>query len=106
MLDGEYKLRQNIKIAMLYLEDDDAVSAEMFIKKAATLIASSKVCHPPAPLCRGPSSSIFVRHTTSALLDATWFLNTCWSSVTDPWYSYLKPLEVPSCCCCCSCCQK
>ncbi len=43
VLDNEYKLRQNIKIAMLYLEDDDAVSAEMFIKKAATLIASCKV---------------------------------------------------------------
>ena len=43
MLDGEYKLRQAIRIAMLYLEDDDAVSAEMFIKKAATLIAASKV---------------------------------------------------------------
>lgn len=43
MLDNEYKLRQNIKIAMLYLEDDDALSAEMFIKKAATLIASCKV---------------------------------------------------------------
>ncbi|EIE27709.1 hypothetical protein COCSUDRAFT_45959 [Coccomyxa subellipsoidea C-169] len=43
VLDDEYKLRQNIKIAMLYLEDDDAVSAEIFIKKAATLIASCKV---------------------------------------------------------------
>ncbi|BDA48473.1 COP9 signalosome complex subunit 4 [Coccomyxa sp. Obi] len=43
VLDNEYKLRQNIKIAMLYLEDDDAVSAEMFIKKAATLIASCKI---------------------------------------------------------------
>ena len=43
MLDNEYKLRQNIKIAMLYLEDDDAVNAEAFIKKAASLITSSKV---------------------------------------------------------------
>ena len=48
VLDGEYKLRQAIRIAMLYLEDDDAVSAEMFIKKAATLIAASKVGAPPA----------------------------------------------------------
>ena len=42
LVDDEYKLRQNIKIAMLYLEDDDAVNAEVFIKKAATLIANCK----------------------------------------------------------------
>ena len=42
VVDAEYKLRQSIKVAMLYLEDDDAVSAEMFIKKAATLIANCK----------------------------------------------------------------
>ena len=42
VLDNEYKLRQNIKIAMLYLEDDDAINAEAFIKKAASLITSSK----------------------------------------------------------------
>ncbi|KAK9863293.1 hypothetical protein WJX84_010863 [Apatococcus fuscideae] len=41
-LDGEYKLSKNIKIAMLYLEDDDAVKAEMFIKKASALIANCK----------------------------------------------------------------
>ena len=33
----------NIKIAMLYLEDDDAVSAETFIKKASALIGACKV---------------------------------------------------------------
>ena len=43
VLDNDYKLQQNIKIAMLYLEDDDAIQAEVFIKKAATLIASCKV---------------------------------------------------------------
>ena len=43
-VDDEYKLKQNIRIAMLYLEDDDAVNAEVFIKKAATLIASCKAC--------------------------------------------------------------
>ena len=43
VLDNEYKLRQNIKIAMLYLEDDDAINAEAYIKKAASLITSSKV---------------------------------------------------------------
>lgn len=43
-VDDEYKLKQNIRIAMLYLEDDDAVNAEVFIKKAATLIANCKAC--------------------------------------------------------------
>ncbi len=43
MVDAEYKLEKNIKIAMLYLEDDDAVNAETFIKKAASLITNTKV---------------------------------------------------------------
>ena len=43
VLDNEYKLRQNIKIAMLYLEDDDPINAELFIKKASSLITSCKV---------------------------------------------------------------
>eukprot|EP00967_Tisochrysis_lutea_P139316 scaffold252988_cov16-Tisochrysis_lutea.AAC.2 len=42
-IDPLYKLQMNIKIAMLFLEDDDPVSAEMFIKKASSLIAHSKV---------------------------------------------------------------
>ena len=42
-VDAEYKLEKNIKIAMLYLEDDDAVNAEAFIKKAASLITGTKV---------------------------------------------------------------
>lgn len=42
-VDAEYKLEKNIKIAMLYLEDDDAISAETFIKKAASLITGTKV---------------------------------------------------------------
>ncbi|KAK9815676.1 hypothetical protein WJX72_007876 [[Myrmecia] bisecta] len=41
-LDAEYRLSTNIKIAMLHLEDDDAVSAETYIKKAASLIAACK----------------------------------------------------------------
>ena len=45
-LDPEYRLQTNIRIAMLYLEDDDAVSAETFIKKASALIGSCKVCPP------------------------------------------------------------
>jgi hypothetical protein len=40
---AEYKLAKNIKIAMLYLEDDDAVSAETYIKKASSLLTSCKV---------------------------------------------------------------
>ncbi|KAK9810912.1 hypothetical protein WJX73_007661 [Symbiochloris irregularis] len=42
VLDSEYKLRQNIRIAMLFLEDDDAVNAELYIKKASSLVASNK----------------------------------------------------------------
>ena len=54
LLGPEYKLKQNIRIAMLYLEDDDAVNAEAYIKKASSLIASSKVqpqrlLHPISP---------------------------------------------------------
>lgn len=43
IVDSEYKLRQNIRIAMLYLEDDDAVNAELYIRKASSLVASNKV---------------------------------------------------------------
>ncbi|EFN55852.1 hypothetical protein CHLNCDRAFT_48784 [Chlorella variabilis] len=42
LLDAEYKLGKNIKIAMLYLEDNDAVSAETYIKKASSLLAACK----------------------------------------------------------------
>eukprot|EP00877_Chromochloris_zofingiensis_P013874 jgi/Chrzof1/8740/Cz03g22180.t1 len=42
VLDNQYKLQKNIKIAMLYLEDDDPVSAEQYIKKASSLITASK----------------------------------------------------------------
>ncbi len=41
-LDAEYRLAKNVKISMLYLEDDDAVAAEMYIKKASSLIANCK----------------------------------------------------------------
>ena len=53
-VDDEYKLKQNIRIAMLYLEDDDAVNAEVFIKKAATLIANCKACLPLISLHKLP----------------------------------------------------
>jgi COP9 signalosome complex subunit 4 len=35
-----YRVRTSIRIAMLYLEDDDPVNAEMHIKKASSLIGS------------------------------------------------------------------
>ena len=42
-IDPSYKLQTNIKITMLYLEDDDPVAAETYIKKASSLIAGAKV---------------------------------------------------------------
>ena len=41
VLESSYKLDKCVKIAQLYLEDDDALSAETFIKKAAFLVAES-----------------------------------------------------------------
>lgn len=40
ILEAEYKLEKNVRIARLYLEDDDAVNAEAFIKKASFLLPS------------------------------------------------------------------
>ncbi len=42
ILDPEYKLDKNVKIARLYLEDDDAVAAETYIKKASSLLSTCK----------------------------------------------------------------
>lgn len=42
MLDDTYKLAKCVKISLLYLEDDDAVNAETFIKKASFLVNNSK----------------------------------------------------------------
>lgn len=39
--DSAYRLAKNIRISMLYLEDDDSVSAESYIKKASALIGAS-----------------------------------------------------------------
>ncbi|KAF8071124.1 CSN4 [Scenedesmus sp. PABB004] len=41
-VEAGYKLSTHIKIAMLYLEDDDHGAAESYIKKASALIAGSK----------------------------------------------------------------
>ncbi|KAL6774595.1 hypothetical protein ACKKBG_A25590 [Auxenochlorella protothecoides x Auxenochlorella symbiontica] len=42
LLDGEYRLEKNVRIARLYLEDDDPVAAETYIKKASSLVAAIK----------------------------------------------------------------
>ncbi|KAJ4751265.1 COP9 signalosome complex subunit 4 [Rhynchospora pubera] len=42
MLDDAYKLSKCVHIARLYLEDDDAVSAEAFINKASFLVTTSQ----------------------------------------------------------------
>nr|XP_024375288.1 COP9 signalosome complex subunit 4-like isoform X1 [Physcomitrium patens] len=42
MLDDAYKLEKCVKIALLYLEDDDAINAEIFIKKASFLVNNCK----------------------------------------------------------------
>eukprot|EP00217_Crustomastix_stigmatica_P000312 CAMPEP_0183820046 /NCGR_PEP_ID=MMETSP0803_2-20130417/64444_1 /TAXON_ID=195967 /ORGANISM="Crustomastix stigmata, Strain CCMP3273" /LENGTH=383 /DNA_ID=CAMNT_0026064937 /DNA_START=1477 /DNA_END=2625 /DNA_ORIENTATION=- len=39
MLDEQYKFSKCVKIAMLYLEDDDAVQADHYIKKASFLLS-------------------------------------------------------------------
>lgn len=52
VLTDEYKLQKCVQIAMLYLEDDDALNAETFIKKASFLLAACKV--PPLPHPKNP----------------------------------------------------
>eukprot|EP00242_Pyramimonas_sp_CCMP2087_P014326 CAMPEP_0198221966 /NCGR_PEP_ID=MMETSP1445-20131203/86061_1 /TAXON_ID=36898 /ORGANISM="Pyramimonas sp., Strain CCMP2087" /LENGTH=403 /DNA_ID=CAMNT_0043900301 /DNA_START=83 /DNA_END=1294 /DNA_ORIENTATION=+ len=42
ILDTEYKLGKCVKIARLYLEDDDAVKAEAYIKRASFLLPKDK----------------------------------------------------------------
>lgn len=48
---AEYKLGKLVQIAMLYLEDDDAVAAETYIKKASSLLAACKVRACVSQLC-------------------------------------------------------
>lgn len=42
VVDSEFKIDTYVKIAMLYLEDEDSVSAEMYIKKASSLLGACK----------------------------------------------------------------
>lgn len=41
-VEPAYRLQTLVRVAMLFLEDDDAVSAETYVKKASALIAGSK----------------------------------------------------------------
>mmetsp|Transcript_10184 Transcript_10184/g.30634 ORF Transcript_10184/g.30634 Transcript_10184/m.30634 type:complete len:393 (-) Transcript_10184:278-1456(-) len=59
-LDADYKLGKNVKISMLYLEDDDAVAAEQYIKKASSLIAG----------CKQPALELQYRSCYVRILDA------------------------------------
>ena len=43
VLSDEYKLQKCVQIATLYLEDDDALNAETYIKKASFLLSTCKV---------------------------------------------------------------
>lgn len=43
VLSDEYKLQKCVQIAALYLEDDDALNAETYIKKASFLLGACKV---------------------------------------------------------------
>jgi hypothetical protein len=80
-LDPGYKLSRCVKIAMLYLEDDDPVSAELHIKKAATLIAQNSVSsarslmHTPSPvpllLCFWPRNKYECRRRQHTRGDGT-----------------------------------
>ena len=57
VLTDEYKLQKCVQIAMLYLEDDDALNAETFIKKASFLLAACKVRqNPPTPQSPSPTN--------------------------------------------------
>ena len=46
-VDDQYKLSMCVKIAMLFLEDDDAVAAETHVKRAAFLLAGRDTAAAP-----------------------------------------------------------
>ena len=52
VLSDEYKLQKCVQIAALYLEDDDALNAETYIKKASFLLGACEVRLPSS----GPAS--------------------------------------------------
>ena len=70
MLSDEYKLQKCVQIAMLYLEDDDAVNAETYIKKASFLLSACKVrgripSAPPANFSKGLSRPMIITTLTT-----------------------------------------
>eukprot|EP00899_Mesostigma_viride_P016333 jgi/Mesvir1/24700/Mv21983-RA.1 len=59
-MDDEYRLDKYVKIALLYLEDDDAVSAETYIKKASFLMTG----------CKDPALQLQYKVCYARILDA------------------------------------
>ena len=57
VLSDEYKLQKCVQIAMLYLEADDALNAETYIKKASFLLGACKVGYHRMPF-------VCIHHTT------------------------------------------
>ena len=78
VLDPAYKLQTCVKVAQLYLEDEDALNAETFIKKAAFLLPESKGRHACARLEHSPHSC--TTHTDEAL---ELQYNTCYARILD-----------------------
>ena len=62
----------------MYLEDNDAVSAAMFIKKAATLIATCKARLPLAPV-DAMAAAIRLVQQAQALAGCACFCSPCGS---------------------------
>ena len=80
VLESSYKLDKCGKIAHLFLENDDALSAETFIKKAAFLVADSndealeRAHGPPSPLSTSDLHPPFCRAVQ---------YNTCYARILD-----------------------
>ena len=66
MLDDNYKVDKYIKIAMLYLQDDESVNAETYINRASLLInddtdGALKLQHKARAPARGPGARHIAR---------------------------------------------
>eukprot|EP00798_Chlamydomonas_sp_ICE-L_P001710 gene1710-33116_t len=59
-VDATYRLSKSVKIAMLFLEDDDPVSAEMYIKKASSVLSACKDDDPV-------SAEIYIKKASSVV---------------------------------------
>ena len=62
VLSDEYKLQKCVQIAALYLEDDDALNAETYIKKASFLLGACKVRLPSSGPASLPKNVSFREH--------------------------------------------